>query len=222
MFDEFHEAVIESVERRKAKRVVEESDDDGTDSSKAGSDAESDQMRTDVPQNHGKLILDATVAEQAIRYPTDLGLLNEARELSERIIDELYANSPQPRTKKPRTYRQKARKAFLNIAKQKRPANKKRRAAIRQQLQYLRRNLKHIEVMLTACPYGQPLPLPNWLIRRYWALPHLYNQQYEMYKANAKRCNDRIVSISQPPICGPSSEESLAKRWNLVQKSASA
>jgi IS5 family transposase len=38
------------------------------------------------------LILDATVVEQAIRYPTDLSLLNEAREFSERIIDTLAAD----------------------------------------------------------------------------------------------------------------------------------
>jgi len=43
--------------------------------------------------HQGKLILDATVAEQAIRYPTDLSLLNEAREFSEQIIDRLYAKS---------------------------------------------------------------------------------------------------------------------------------
>jgi len=200
VFDEFHEAIIESVERRKPKKVVKASDDDGTDSSQASSDAESDKMRTDTPQNHGKLILDATVAEQAIRYPTDLGLLNEARELSERIIDVLYANSPQPRAKKPRTYRKNARKAYLGIVKQKRPANKNRRAAIRQQLQYLRRNLGYIETLLSAYRYGSPLPLPNWLIRRYWVLPHLYSQQYEMYKANVRRCEDRIVSISQPHL----------------------
>lgn len=197
VFDEFHEGVIESVERRKAKRVVKDNDDAGTNSTPSSTDTEPDKDKEDVPLNHGKLILDVTVAEQAIRYPTDLGLLNEARELSERIIDTLYTHSPQPRT-----YRQNARKAYLNIAKQKRPASKKRRAAIRQQLQYLRRNLKHIEVMLTAFPYGQPLSLPNWLIRRYWVLPHFYNQQYEMYKANVRRCNDRIVSISQPHHSG--------------------
>jgi len=33
--------------------------------------------------HQGQLILDATVVEQAIRYPTDLSLLNEAREFSE-------------------------------------------------------------------------------------------------------------------------------------------
>ena len=55
------------------------------------------------------------MCEQAIRYPTDLSLLNEAREFSEQIIDKLY-----PRTelkKKPRSYRVKARKAYLAIAK---------------------------------------------------------------------------------------------------------
>ena len=31
----------------------------------------------ETPTPQGKLILDATVAEQAIRYPTDLNLLNE-------------------------------------------------------------------------------------------------------------------------------------------------
>ena len=85
----------------------------------------------------GKLILDATVVEQAIRYPTDLGLLNEAREISEQIIDLLY-----PLTnwnQKPRTYRQTARKAYLAIVKQRRPGARKLRKGIRQQLQYVRR-----------------------------------------------------------------------------------
>ena len=52
-------------------------------------------------------------------YPTDLSLLNEAREFSEQIIDKLY-----PKTdwkNKPRTYRVKARKAYLAVAKQRRP-----------------------------------------------------------------------------------------------------
>ncbi|SDZ00362.1 hypothetical protein SAMN05421881_11451, partial [Nitrosomonas halophila] len=48
------------------------------------------------------MIIDATVAEQAIRFPTDLGLLNEARELSEHIIDVLHEKSHRPQKKKPR------------------------------------------------------------------------------------------------------------------------
>ena len=40
--------------------------------------------------NSGKLLMDATVAPQNITYPTDLKLLNAAREKSEGIIDKLY------------------------------------------------------------------------------------------------------------------------------------
>jgi len=75
---------------------------------------------TTAPQ--GQLILDATVVEKAIRFPTDLSLLNEAREFSEQIIDTLCQRLKV--NQKPRTYRRKARVAYLAIAKQKRPAVK--------------------------------------------------------------------------------------------------
>ena len=210
VFDEFHETIIDAVEHRKARRIVESgnSDDGGN---AAESDGETglagaaetlaaEQSVPDESQNHGKLIVDASVVEQAIRYPTDLGLLNEARELSERIIDELHAHSSRPQKRKPRTYRAVARKAYLSVVKLKRPSNRRRRVGIRQQLQFLRRNLGHIETMLTEYSYGTPLPLPIWLLRRYWVLPHLFGQQYEMYTTHTRRCDDRIVSISQPYI----------------------
>jgi len=41
------------------------------------------------------------------------------------------------------------------------------------------------------------LPLPNWLLRRHWVIPHLYAQQWEMYLNKSRRCDERIVSISQ-------------------------
>jgi hypothetical protein len=156
------------------------------------------ETETETPTQAGKLIIDATVADQAIRYPTDLSLLNEAREFSEQIIDLLYPDTPL--TKKPRSYRQKARKAFLAIIKQRRPSAKNRRRGIRQQLQYLRRNLGHIEQLLTHYPEGTQLPLPNWLLRRYWVIQYVYVQQWEMYQTKTKRCDNRIVSISQPYV----------------------
>ena len=211
VFDEFHEAIIEAVEYSRIKKPVKADDDnEGGDAALNRSEADcsdnaamiaaEQSLADESPRNHGKLILDATVAEQAIRFPTDLGLLNEARELSERIIDELHAKSNRPQKKKPRTYRELARKAYLSLIKLKRLSHKKRRAGIRKQLQFLRRNLGHIEEMLTEYPHGTPLPLPNWLLRRYWVLPHLYHQQYEMYKTNTRGCDERIVSISQPYI----------------------
>ena len=43
-----------------------------------------------IPKHKGKMLIDATVCEQAIRYPTDMSLLNESREISESVIDDLY------------------------------------------------------------------------------------------------------------------------------------
>ena len=134
VFDVFQSAIIDSVVDAKAKRKKTSSEkpdqDDNEPPSVSGSGSPDKE-----PEHEGKLILDATVAPQAIRYPTDLSLLNEAREFSEQIIDELY-----PKTdgkKKPRTYREKARKAFLAIVKQRRPSGKVRRRGIKQQLQCL-------------------------------------------------------------------------------------
>ena len=193
VFEVFHGAIIDAVEGAKVKQRSKPKDhDSGPPSGSAG------RRQKDEPEHQGKLILDATVAPQAIRYPTDLSLLNEAREFSEQIIDILY-----PKTdleKKPRTYREKARKAFLAIVKQRRPAGKVRRRGIKQQLQYLRRNLGHIERLLEYWPQGTPLPLPRWLLYRYWVIQHVYEQQWEMYRNKSRRCDNRIVSISQPYV----------------------
>ncbi|MCK9608686.1 MAG: IS5 family transposase [Methylomonas sp.] len=151
-----------------------------------------------APALQGQLIVDATVVEQAIRFPTDLSLLNEAREFSEQIIDTLCAHLKVEQ--KPRTYREKARSAYLGIAKQKRPGGKTLRRGIKQQLQYLRRNLRHIELLLAAIPEGTPLPLPRWLLYRYWVIQHLYQQQRDMYQNKTHRCDHRIVSINQPYV----------------------
>lgn len=48
----------------------------------------------DPESNWGTLILDATCVPDDIPYPVDLRLLNEAREVSEKIIDELFGVAP--------------------------------------------------------------------------------------------------------------------------------
>jgi len=104
-------------------------------------------------KNKGKLIVGATIAPSNIKYPTDLDLLNNSREISEQIIDKLYTSDQF--SQKPRTYRRLARRDYLRIIKKKRKGNKVIRLGIRQQLQYLRRNLSHIENMLAVLK-GQP------------------------------------------------------------------
>ena len=81
-----------------------------------------------------------------------------------------------------------------------RPGGKVWRRGIKQQLQYVRRNLGHIERLLEHWPDGTELPLPAWLLYRYWVIQHLYAQQWEMYRNRSGRCDHRIVSISQPYV----------------------
>jgi len=207
MFDDFHCAIIEAVEAKKNNKTKQvsskidhtQSDDDEPPSPELKKSKEEKSDPQDATVRQGKLILDATVTDQAIRYPTDLSLLNEAREFSEQIIDILHLKS-ELKQKKPRTYREKARKAFLGVIKQRRPGRKVLRRGIKQQLQYLRRNLGHIETLLEQWPIGNPIPLPNWLLHRYWVIQHLYQQQFEMHRNKMRRCDNRIVSISQPYV----------------------
>ncbi len=103
-------------------------------------------VNPDIDKGQDKLMIDATVADQMIAYPTDLNLLNESRQQSERLIDTLYEQGEC--TSKPRTYRRNARKEYLQIAKKKRKSKRGLHKAIGKQLRYLRRNLNTLDSML--------------------------------------------------------------------------
>ena len=148
------------------------------------------------PPNQGKLIVDATCTPADIAYPTDLSLLNEAREKSEQIIDAMHEPFIGLR-QKPRTYRQKARKAYLAVAKQKKPGARKIRRAVGKQLRYLRRNLAHIDRMVAE---GGLYYLSRRLYRLLLVIGELYRQQLWMYEHHAHSISDRIVSLSQPHV----------------------
>jgi hypothetical protein len=148
--------------------------------------------------NQGQLILDATCAPADIRYPTDLSLLNEAREKSEIILDALYLQVSDQIETKPRTYRKLARKAFLSVSKTRRPSRKLRRKGIRQQLNYLGRNLRHIDALIAAG--AQVAQLSRRQYRMLLVITEVVRQQRAMYETRTQRIDDRIVSITQPHV----------------------
>ncbi len=154
---------------------------------------------TKPPANQGKLIVDATCAPADIRYPTDVSLLNEAREKTEELIDELHIPLV-GKTDRPRTYRNKARRAFVAFTKKKRPGHKAIRRVRKQQLGYLRRNLKQIDLLL-GNPEALPLVCLNRrLYRNLLVCREVYRQQLQMHESHSNRVDDRIVSISQPHV----------------------
>jgi hypothetical protein len=148
--------------------------------------------------NKGTMLLDATCYPADIQYPTDIRLLNHARELTERIIDELHEQIKKPGLEKPRTYRIVARKKYLKFAKKRKYSKKKLREAIRQQLQFVRRNLDTIDKQVEQ---GANLDdIKSDLQEKLPTLKKLYNQQKFMYDNRTNKVEDRIVSISQPHI----------------------
>ena len=148
-------------------------------------------------KNKGRIKLDATVADQNITFPNDLGLLNKAREKTEFIIDLLFEKLRGEIDIKPRTYRKVARNKYLSESK-KRQANKKTlRSAIRYQLNCLDRNIISINSMLDMLDSNI---LKHKLIRDFWVIQTVNVQQREMYSNKTFRCDNRIVSISQPYV----------------------
>lgn len=146
--------------------------------------------------NKGTVLMDATCAPADVAYPTDLNLLNESREKLEAIIDTLH----QPvigKAAKPRTYREKARKQFLAVSKQRRPGSKVIRKAIRRQLGYVERNLEIIAEQVK----GPPLTLLSRKAYRDLLVIHeLYRQQLQMYNERSHQIEERIISIHQPHV----------------------
>jgi hypothetical protein len=149
-------------------------------------------------KHEGKLILDATCAPADIRYPTDLEILNQAREGTEKILDCLYQEVKGKLIKKPRTYRKIARKNYLKVAKKRRVSHKERGKAIGQQLRYIKRNLDYIDQLIEL---GASLTcLSKRLYKLLLVIQEVALQQQEMWEEKKQRVDHRIVSLSQPHV----------------------
>jgi transposase, IS5 family len=190
-----NEAVVKESSKKTKKRDKDGEDPPSPPQSEQTAKVETEE-RDEPSANQGQLLLDASCAPADIRYPTDLSLLNQAREQTEAIIDNLYQQVEL--AQKPRTYREQARKRYLQVAKQRRPSRKVMRKAIRTQLGYVRRNLAHIDALIAA---GATLSkLSRQRYRRLLVVSELYRQQQWMYDQNERRIDHRIVSLAQPHI----------------------
>ncbi|MEI7726707.1 MAG: IS5 family transposase, partial [Bacteroidota bacterium] len=148
-----------------------------------------------LPTHKGSLITDATACPQDIAYPTDLNLLNDAREKSEELIDKLHSHRLHGR--KPRTYRNVARKNYLRTAQKKIKSKKQIHNAVKKQLGYLNRNIKSINRLLDQ--YDE-FPLNRKDHKYLFVITNLYEQQQQMFSESSHSIEHRIVSIHQPHV----------------------
>lgn len=185
---EFRKRLTEEILMDINELILKGDDDDDPPASGGGADEGSDTQET----NKGTVILDATCAPQNIEFPQDINLLNETREKLEGIIDAICSRE---NLVKPRTYRKKARCNYLKLARSKKRTTHRIRKAIRQQLQYIRRDRGYLGQF-----EKQGIVLSEKESNLLQVLDKVYDQQKFMYDNNVHTIENRIVSISQPYI----------------------
>ncbi len=132
------------------------------------------------------MLVDATVMPEKIRYPNDIGLLNDVREWTVGWLKEVVSGTGE----KIRTYRRKARKLFLNFSKKKLKTRQMIERARKQMLQYVRRNLGQLKERMMYVDYL----VRKEVEERLKLAEKIYEQQKQMYDEKVQRCAQRIVS----------------------------
>ncbi len=146
-----------------------------------------------VPNSH-VLIADATAMPIQIQFPQDASLLNRSRlNLEEMIADMAHGAG----IKIPRTYKREAKAKWTDFSRHPGRQAKTRRKQIKAQLQYVRRDLRYVDELLSQA--GEQY-LSDWQIGRLAVIRKVYDQQRYMYDNKTHRVEDRIVSLSQSYI----------------------
>jgi len=141
------------------------------------------------------MLVDATVYPEDIRYPTDTGLLNRAREWLVGKIDGLGKRLGI----RPRTYKRKARQTYLVFSKKRNKTRKMVEKIKKALLQYVRRNLRQLE-LLVAEAQAKEYRIRDAVRERLEVIRRVYEQQRTMYCEKVQRIKDRIVSLHKPQV----------------------
>jgi IS5 family transposase len=141
------------------------------------------------------MLVDATVFSSNVKYPNDVGLLNDVREW---LVGQVK-NVGKRVGKKYRTYCRKAKQTYLSFAKKKNKTKKAIRRSQRQMLQYVRRNIKQFKDGLERLKVAGE-QVKRVVIDKLEIAERIYTQQLEMYKNKTHRVKDRIVSFCRPYV----------------------
>lgn len=133
------------------------------------------------------MLVDSTVMPEKIKYPNDVGLLNDVREWLVGLLKEIGRTTGE----KIRTYRRKARKVYLNFSKKKRKTRREIDRARKQMLQFVRRNLKQLRERMDELDYFTRTEVE----KRLKIAIMIYEQQRKMYIEKANKIEGRIVSF---------------------------
>lgn len=141
------------------------------------------------------MLVDATVFPEKIKYPNDVGLLNDVREWLVRNIKRIGKTIG----KKYRTRPREARKEYLNFSKKKTKTKKTIKKAKKKMLQYVRRNLKQLKDAIEQVK-ATGRQVKKDIIETLHVAEKIYHQQHTMYTQKINRVDERIVSFHRPYV----------------------
>lgn len=189
---------------KQAQKKEDSTNNNGRDDNESDNHSSLDSGSEEIPfmdeegnKHQGSIKIDATCSDAEVKYPTDIDLLNDARDVSERLIDRLCVLSGSP---KPRTYRKKARHKFLKVIKKRNKSRKLVRKGIREQLRYLGRNIRSISDIIASSSTAFYDRLKEKEKQWISTIIKVYSQQKEMFDNNVHQCADRIISVFQPHV----------------------
>lgn len=142
-------------------------------------------------------MVDATVFPANITYPTDTGLIENARQWVVKNIKLIIKITGIK--EKIRTYCRKARATYLKFQKKRKKTMKEVMKAKKQALQYLRRNIFQLKEIIIKVK-DIPTELLDKIMRRLEVVEKIYEQQKEMLNNKVNTVKDRIVSFHSPHI----------------------
>ena len=141
------------------------------------------------------LLIDATVCESDITYPTDCGLLNKARQYCVVQIKELSKIVGT----KVRTYCRVAQKEYLNFTKRRQKTQQQIRQMQKSLLQYLRRNIRQMNELVEHSLEKGHVVSAN-ILKNLEIVTNIYEQQQYMYENKVNTIESRIVSFHKPYV----------------------
>ena len=138
-------------------------------------------------------LMDATVFESSVRYPTDVKLLWESIVKLHGLIQQ---KRKQFRLRRSRSNYEKHKRLFLSFQKNRKKSRRKEKKLRKQLLRYLMRLSQSLEKLQENYQYkycSKERKLLN-------TLQTVYEQQHELVYGNTKSVSGRIVSIFKPYV----------------------
>jgi len=133
------------------------------------------------------VLVDGTVVSEKIKYPNDIGLLNDAREWVVGWLKEIGRKTGE----KIRSYSRKGKRMYLKFAKTRQKNRAMIEKAKKQMLQFVRRNIEQLEARLGEVDYF----MRKGVEERLEVVKKIYEQQHRMYREKVNRIEGRVVSL---------------------------